>query len=134
MADAKNLQAKNKQEVAGPAEQTRPGPVFTPEVDIFETDTEIKLNADMPGVLPEDLTIDLRDDTLTISGDVKPLQAEGESDILIEFEVGRFSRQFALAESIDQARIEASLDDGVLKLTLPKHAKAAPRKITVSAS
>ena len=134
MADAKNLQVKNKQEVTGPAEQTRPGPVFTPEVDIFETDTEIKLNADMPGVVAEDLTIDLRDDTLTISGDVKPLQAEGESDILIEFEVGRFSRQFALAESIDQARIEAALDDGVLKLTLPKHAKAAPRKITVSAS
>ena len=134
MADTKELQARNKQEVSQAAEQTRPGRVFTPEVDICESDTEIRVMADMPGVAPEDLSIDLKDDTLTISGDVKPLPAEGETPLLVEFEVGRFHRQFSLAESIDQNLIAATLTDGVLKLTLPKHAKATPRKISVSAS
>ena len=132
MADAKELQPRSKQAVNNPAEQTRPGQVFTPEVDICESDTEIRLMADMPGVAPEDLNIDLHDDTLTISGEVKPLQAEGESELLVEFEVGRFYRQFSLAETIDQNRIAATLADGVLKLILPKHAKASPRKINVS--
>ncbi len=134
MVDTKELQAKNKHEVSQAAEQTRPGRVFTPEVDICESDTEIRLVADMPGVAPEDLSIDLKEDTLTISGDVKPPQAEGETPILLEFGVGRFYRQFSLAESIDQNGIAATLADGVLKLTLPKHAKATPRKISVSAA
>jgi HSP20 family molecular chaperone IbpA len=132
MADTKELQARNKQEVSPEAEQTRPGRIFTPEVDICENDAEIRLLADMPGVAPEDLTIDLKDDTLTLSGDVKPLQAEGETPLLVEFEVGRFQRQFSLAETIDQNRITASLRDGVLHLTLPKHARATSRRISVS--
>jgi HSP20 family molecular chaperone IbpA len=131
MADAKELQVKDKQAIASQAEQTRPGLVFTPVVDIYETDKEIRLLADMPGVKAEDLSIDLRDDVLTISGDVKPWETAGEVDLVVEFEIGRFYRQFALAESIDQSRIEAVLTDGVLNLTLPKHAKATPRKISV---
>jgi HSP20 family molecular chaperone IbpA len=132
MTESKELQVKDKQAVATPAEQTRPGPVFTPVVDIFETENEIRLLADMPGVKPEDLNIDLRDDILTIIGDVQPWEAAGEADLLVEYEIGRFYRQFTLAETIDQDRIEAKLADGVLNLTLPKHAKATPRKITVA--
>ena len=52
--EAKGLQAKEKAEVTGPMEQTRPGSVFTPDVDIFETDKEITLLADMPGVKADD--------------------------------------------------------------------------------
>ncbi len=134
MAESKELQVKDKQAVATPAEQTRPGLVFTPVVDIYETDNEIRVLADMPGVKAEDLNIDLRDSVLTISGDVRPWESEGEADLLVEFEIGRFYRQFTLAETIDQNRIEANLADGVLHLTLPKHAKATPRKITVAAA
>ena len=133
MADNKELRVKDKQEVSAPAEQTRPGLVFTPDVDIYETDTQIVLLADMPGVLAKDLVIDLRDDVLTISGDIAPLEAAEEEDILIEYETGRFSRQFSLAEVIDQQKIEAALENGVLRLTLPKIDKATPRKITVTA-
>lgn len=132
MTESKELQVKDKQAVSAPAEQTRPGPVFTPVVDICETENEIRLLADMPGVKPEDLNIDLRDNVLTIVGDVEPWEKAGEADLLIEFEIGRFYRQFTLAETIDQERIEARLADGVLNLTLPKHAKATPRKITVA--
>jgi HSP20 family molecular chaperone IbpA len=133
MAESKELQVKTKQEMASPSEQTRPGIVFTPDVDIFENEQEITLIADMPGVAPEDVQIDLQDSVLTISGGVKPFEAADESDVLIEFEIGRYYRQFTLSEVIDQQKIEAKLEDGVLRLTLPKAEKAIPRQITVTA-
>jgi len=134
MSDSRELQVKDKQEVAAPAEQTRPGVVFTPDVDIFENDKEITLLADMPGVASEDIAIGLNDNVLSISGEVKPFEEKDESDVLIEFEIGRYSRQFTLSEVIDQGRIEAKHQDGVLRLTLPKAEKAVPRQIAVSAA
>jgi HSP20 family molecular chaperone IbpA len=133
MAQSKEIQVKEKREVVTPAEQTTPGLVFTPAVDIMETDREITLLADMPGVASNDLVIDLREGILTLSGEVKPWEKSEEADVLIEFEIGKYYRQFILSETIDQERIEAQLKEGVLKLTLPKMAKAQPRKITVSA-
>ncbi len=133
MRDAKELQVKEKQEVAAPAEQTRPGVVFTPEVDIFEDDQQITLLADMPGVKADGITIDLNDSVLSISGEVKPFEEENESSVLMEFDIGRYQRQFTLSEVIDQSRIEAQHEDGVLRLILPKMGKAVPRQITVTA-
>ena len=133
MAETKELQAKGKVAVPASAEQIKPGPVFTPNVDIFETDREIIMLADIPGVKAPDLTIDLRDDTLTLTGEVKRLNRPEEQDILIEYQVGRYYRQFTLAEVIDQSKIDAALNDGVLRLILPKVAKAMPRQITVKA-
>ncbi|RJP78574.1 MAG: Hsp20/alpha crystallin family protein [Desulfobacteraceae bacterium] len=134
MTDSKDIQVKEKTEVANPAEQTKPGPVFSPDVDIFENDQEIVLLADMPGVKADNLNIDLRENTLSIVGDISPSENADEEDILIEYEIGRFVRQFTLSEIIDQGSINAKLDNGVLRLTLPKVKKAAPRKITVSAA
>ncbi len=131
--DTKELKIKEKQEVSTPTEQTRPGLVFTPLVDIFETEQALVLLADMPGVRPEDLSIDLRDDTLTLTGDVQPFEGADEKDLLIEYEVGKYHRQFALSEIINQEKIDAQMQNGVLCLTLPKVEKAAPRKITVQA-
>lgn len=130
---SKELKLKEKQEVAAPAEQTRPGTVFSPLVDIFETDKEITLLADLPGVIPENLTVDLRDNVLTLNGEVVPFQNSDEKDLLIEYETGKYFRQFTLSDVIDQKRIDAQLKDGVLRLTLPKVEKAAPRTINVSA-
>ena len=132
MSDSKELQVKDKQEVAAPAEQTRPGVVFTPDVDIFENEQQITLLADMPGVASNDITIDLNDNVLNISGEVKPFETGNEQDVLIEFEIGRYQRQFTLSEVIDQSRIEAKHEDGVLRLTLPKAEKAIPRQIAVT--
>lgn len=133
MSESRELQAKAKNEAATPAEQTRPGLVFTPEVDIFETDLDIIVLADMPGVAAEDLKIDLEDSVLTLSGDVRPWEDPSESDVLIEFEIGKYFRQFTLSDAIDQSKIKARLEDGVLRLTLPKAQKAVPRQITVTA-
>lgn len=133
MTASKELQLKEKQEVSSPAKQTRPGLVFTPAVDIFETDQQITLLADMPGVATEDISIDLREGVLTIAGQVKPGKKSDEEDVLAEFEIGKYYRQFGLSEAIDQDKIDAQLNDGVLKLALPKAAKAQPHKITVTA-
>ena len=135
MADtqSRELKVREKQELASPAEQTAPGLVFTPAVDIFETEKEITLLADMPGVKADDLTIDLRDNTLTLSADISPVDNTGEQDILVEYESGRYYRQFTLGELVNQAKIDAKLNDGVLRLSLPKVEKATPKKITVQA-
>jgi HSP20 family molecular chaperone IbpA len=131
--ETKELQARDKMQVTTPAEQTKPGIVFTPAVDIFETDKEITLLADIPGAEAKNLNIDLRDDTLSFTGVIEPFEGADEEDILIEYEVGTYYRQFTLSEVIDQSKIDAQLNDGVLRLHLPKVEKAAPRKITVKA-
>jgi len=133
MADtpSKELKVREKQEVTSPAEQTTPGVVFTPAVDIFETEKEITLLADMPGVKADDLTIDLRDNTLTLSADIAPVDDTNEENLLKEYETGRYYRQFTLGELINQENIDAKLNDGVLRLALPKVEKATPKKISV---
>ncbi len=130
-AESKAIQAKGKTEAATPAEQTRPGLVFTPAVDIFETDKEITLLADMPGVKAEDLLVDLHENVLTLDGNVRPPECSGEVDVFREYRTGKYYRQFTLSEIIDQAEIKAGLQDGVLRLTLPKVKAATPRRITV---
>lgn len=130
----KELQAKDKKEVVSTTEQTKPGPVFTPSVDIFETDTSITLLADLPGVTSGNLDIDLHDDTLSIIGNITSAPRDGESLLLNEYETGQYVRKFTLSEVIDQAKIKAELNDGVLRLNLPKIEKAQPRKIKVVTS
>ena len=126
-----DLKIKEKHELSGNVEHTRAGIVFTPDVDIFETDQSLTVLADMPGVTPESLTVDLRDDTLTITGGAVQTMAEGERTLITEYETGTYFRQFSLSEVIDQQGIDAQLKNGVLRLTLPKVQKASPRKIAV---
>ena len=136
MADTetKALKVKGKKEITTPAEQMKPGLTFTPAVDIFETDREITLLADMPGVKAKDLTIDVRDDVLSLTSEVDPPEGTNEVDVLREYETGKYVRQFNLSEVIDQSKIEADLNDGVLRLILPKVEPATPRKIKVKSA
>jgi HSP20 family molecular chaperone IbpA len=130
-SEAKSLEAKDKQEVTSSVEQTRPGLTFTPAVDIFETDTAITLLADMPGVKAENLDIDLNKDVLTLTGEAQSPERNDENYLMREFRTGRYIRQFSLSDNIDQAKIEAEMASGVLRLILPKAEKAMPRKISV---
>lgn len=131
VSESKALKPKEKKEIATPAEQMKPGLTFTPAVDIFETDRAITVLADIPGVKAKDLTIDVRDDVLSLAGDVDAPEHPNEVGVLREYETGKYIRQFTLSEVIDQSKIEADLTDGVLRLTLPKIEPAMPRKITV---
>jgi HSP20 family protein len=128
----KEMELKNKIESDIPtaAEITREGPVYTPRVDIWENEKELTLIADIPGVEPAGLEVDLRDNTLTIIGKVEP--EEDHQYIVREFGVGNYYRQFTLSEVIDQDKIAAGVKNGVLTLTLPKVEKAKPRRIQVN--
>jgi HSP20 family molecular chaperone IbpA len=129
--ETQEMQAREKQEVQSSSEQTTAGLVFSPTVDIFEDEQALILVADMPGVPKENLTIDLRDDVLTVTGVPSVSTPKDDTIILQEFEIGKYFRQFTLSEVIDQGKIEAKLTNGVLRLTLPKVGPAQPRKIQV---
>ena len=130
----KELQVREKQELQTDAEHTMPGIVFTPAVDIFESEEEITLLADMPGVPSDGVTIDLHNDELKVAGEIEPQGSEKETHLLREYETGRFHRQFTLSDRIDQDKIGASMKDGVLRLVLPKVEKAKPRRIEVKSN
>jgi HSP20 family protein len=102
-------------------------------VDIFETEKALTLVADMPGVRPEDLHIDLHENILSLSGEVTAPESDKETDVYREYRTGRYVREFSLGRLIDQSKIEAELKDGVLHLHLPKSEAATPRKISVKA-
>jgi len=133
MAREARMDLEKTESASGPPvpEQTRPGPVYTPAVDIFENDNWITVLADMPGVKAEDLNIDLRESVLTLSGRASSQVGPNESEVLREYQSGTFFRQFTLAQTIDQSKIDARLTDGVLRLELPKVEQAKPRQITV---
>jgi HSP20 family protein len=126
----KEMALRHKQELAG-AETTRPGLVFTPAVDIFETEVAVTVLADMPGVRANGLGIDLRENVLSIEGRVAEMEDQNEQILVQEYETGSFRREFRLTNLIDQDKIDASLSHGVLRLTLPKAEAARPRKIEV---
>ncbi len=130
---SKELIVKKKQELdKGAGETMRPGPVFIPAVDIVENQNEITVLADMPGVDSKQVDIDLRENRLTIQGRVEPPEGEKEASVYREFHWGDYFRQFTLSDVIDQAKITARMENGVLRLVLPKSAKAKPQKIQVT--
>jgi HSP20 family protein len=110
------------------AEETRR---ITPPVDIYETENDVILVADIPGVGKENLTLDTDDDELTISGTFAEKERSGER-LIDECAYGEYRRTFTLGDTIDREKIAAKLEDGVLTLTLPKHEKTKPRKIEIS--
>jgi HSP20 family protein len=128
---ATDIQKAETSNVATVPEHTRTGAVYSPAVDIFENDSSITLLADIPGVKPSDLDIDLRENVLTLTGRTTTTGIPKESNVVREYRTGTFFRQFTLSEAIDQPRIDAQLTDGVLRLELPKVQRAQPRQITV---
>ncbi len=125
------IQKAEKAGLPAVPEQTRTGPVYSPAVDIFENDNSITVLADMPGVKAQDLRIDLRESVLTLAGRVTSVESANEVDVLREYQTGTYFRQFTLSETVEQAKIDAKLTDGVLRLELPKVERARPRQIAV---
>jgi HSP20 family protein len=111
-------------------ERTRGGVFFSPRVDILETDQELTLHADLPGVRPQDVDLRYEQGELVLHGRVQPRPGSG-TFLLREYEVGDFYRAFNIHESIDGSRIEAEFKNGVLTVHLPKVEAARPRQMYV---
>jgi HSP20 family protein len=129
MANLTNTPTKDRAEVARP-EATRGGVQFTPRVDIFESDSERTLFAEVPGAGPEDVDLHYEKGELLLHARVKPRHGQ-QPMLLREYEEGDFYRAFTIHESIDSGRIAAECKNGVLTVHLPKAEAARPRQITV---
>jgi len=128
---AENGSLATKQPVTGgQPEATRGDVYFTPRVDIYETDQELTLYADLPGVRPEDVDLRFERGELILHGRVQP-QAGGQQYYLNEYQEGDFYRVFQVHESIDASRIAAECKHGVLTVHLPKAEAAKPRQVKV---
>ena len=127
------LTPKDKQEVQG-TEQVRPGRYYVPEVDISEDADGLWLRADMPGVDPDKVSVQLEDGVLTIQGEVSLKPYEGLTPLYTEYRVGNFLRRFTLPQGYryDPEGIAAKLVDGVLEVRIPKAERAKPRRVPVA--
>lgn len=108
---------------------------WAPAVDIFETENELVVKADLPEVKIEDIAIQLEDGTLLLKGERKFEQSTEKGGYhRLERSYGSFSRHFALPDSVDAEKVAAAFKDGVLTITLPKKEIAKPRTIQVKVS
>ena len=115
-----------------PGQSTAQARRWTPPMDLLETDEHFVLRADLPGVSEEDVSIELEDTVLTVSGERKP-EHEGKSEgfYRVERSFGRFSRSLTLPKGVDAAAVTAGFDHGVLEVRIPKPAERKPRRINI---
>jgi HSP20 family protein len=105
---------------------------IVPKIDLGETDAQFEVKAELPGVKPEDVRVEVMDGELSIRGEAKrEEEQEGKTWRRIEREHGEFERRIALPTAVDRERVEARFADGVLTVTLPKTAQALSRQIKV---
>jgi HSP20 family protein len=106
---------------------------WTPAVDVVETEDAIVLKAELAGMDPADINIEVQDNVLTVSGE-RRFQEEVKEDkyYRIERRYGSFSRSLALPPTADETKVEAKYDNGLLEITVPKAEIAKPKKITVA--
>lgn len=106
---------------------------WAPAVDIFETEHELVVKADLPDVNPQDLDIRVENNILTIRGERKFAEKmNGDNYLRVERAYGPFSRSFSLANSVKSEAIKADYQDGVLTLSIPKREEAKPKQIKVN--
>jgi HSP20 family molecular chaperone IbpA len=114
--------------------EARNAAVMSPPVDVIEDATGITLIADMPGVPRDQLALRIEDDQLIIEGELS-MQAPADMEAsYVEIQRPRYRRSFTLSKELDSARIGAELNQGVLKLRIPKAESAQPRRIAIQVS
>ena len=130
MTDLANAPAKDRADTSRP--EVTHSAQFTPRVDIVESDEELTLFADLPGVPADGFDLRYEQGQLLLHGRVRPRLA-GKRLLLNEYDEGDFYRAFTIHESIDSTRITAECKNGVLTVHLPKAEAVKPRQISVKA-
>ena len=130
------MTAKEKEQVGSEEIETerleeRIGTYEAPPVDICETDAAIIVEADMPGVDRSGVEVKIDSGILALTGRVKPRSVEGVTHLYEEFAPVDYYRAFTLGVEVDESRVGASMEQGVLTVTLPKAERARVRKIEV---
>jgi HSP20 family protein len=112
----------------------RDGNNWTPAVDIKETDNDIRIDLELPGLRPEDVEITAENGLLTIRGEKRSERKEGDDGRyhVIERSYGTFMRTFTLPQGVDESQIQAEFNDGVLSIRIPKSALPQPRRIQIA--
>ncbi len=105
---------------------------WSPALDLYESGDHLIAVVELPGMRKEDIDISLHDGTLTISGERKRESNNGEKAQRTERYVGTFRRSIALPTRVDASKVNATYQDGILKVTLPKAEEAKPKQIPVS--
>lgn len=130
---AKDVSKPDKRETDMP-ETTHGGRVYRPLADIVETGDGVQLMLEMPGVSRDDLDVTLEKRVLTIRGKVHPTAPDKLDLVHAEYGEGDYERSFSMSQDFDPDKIEASLSNGILTLTLPRAEAAKPKKIEVRAA
>ena len=105
---------------------------WAPAVDIYETDKEIIMKAELPGMQEKDIQIKVEDNILVVAGERQmEKEVKEENYHRIERSYGSFSRSFTLPQTVDRDQIKAAYKDGVLKVTLPKKEEVKPKKVEI---
>ncbi len=101
---------------------------WIPAVDIFETNEAIVLKAELPGITAQDISVEVKDNTLTLKGEKKfEKEVKEENYHRVERSYGSFQRAFTLPGTIHQEKVKAKFKDGILEITLPKVEEAKPK-------
>jgi HSP20 family protein len=103
----------------------------SPLVNIYETDDEFVLSADMPGVVRKDVKVKVENDLLIMFGRIDYVNETNKNYILNEQELGNYYRTFRISDSVDQNNVKAKYDNGKLVVNLPKNEKVKPRTINI---
>jgi HSP20 family protein len=107
---------------------------WTPALDVHETQDKFVITMELPGVSPDDVDISVEDSTLVVRGERKFYREQDEESFLrIERRFGEFTRSLTLPSTADAESIQASFDQGVLTIEVPKKEEAKPRKISIKA-
>jgi HSP20 family protein len=131
MAAKQELQVQQKRELEKKEETTVPARIFLPTADIYETQDALSVTLEMPGVEKSNVEISVEDGVLKVQGRLDFSKYQGLQPLYTEYNVGNYARSFRLSSKIDQSKISAELEDGVLSLVLPKVQEAKPRTIRV---
>jgi len=132
MSGAQELAVREKQELPSKEEKTAPGRYYVPAADIFETDEALTVILEIPGVQKNNVNVALENDVLRVDAQIDFSSYSGMEPVYTEYNIGHYTRGFTLSSKIDQSKISAQLDNGVLTLALPKAKDSLPRRISLA--